>query len=106
MRHKHYDFIIAWANGANIEYLSEFGYDKIWVNSKYPVWDDNKEYRIKPEPKPDVVLYAYANNLIEDSYAFVSSAWSLNSLIFLDKKVNIKLTYDGETNELKSVEKI
>ena len=48
MRHKHYDLIVAWAEGKKIEKrLSK----KDWIDCHYPVWFDNDEYRIKPEPK-------------------------------------------------------
>ena len=60
----------------------------------------------KPEPKTDIVLYAYTNSLLDECNAFISNAKGFNSAFFSDKKVNIKLTYDGETNELKSAEKI
>ena len=105
MKHKHYELIIAWANGAEIEYYRNYGDDKIWVNCTNPVWDENREYRIKPEPKTDIVLYAYSGMAV-DNYAYLTSAWNLDSSVFLDKNPNIKLTYDGETNEIKSVELI
>lgn len=49
-RHKHADVIIAWANGEAIEYKNLP--DGRWYEIKYPHWDDETEYRIKPkEPK-------------------------------------------------------
>ena len=90
MKHKHYDLIVAWANGAKIQYLSynlecaelkRLGLGKncetrVWldcVNS--PNWYTDFEYRIKPEPKPDCVTY-------------------------------LKLIRDGETGKIKSAEVI
>ena len=103
MRHKHYDLILAWACGAEIEYFDYYG--KCWYGAKLPAWHDDFEYRIKPEPKPDIVLYAYSENCKNDGYAFMSSAWSdINSAFGI--KANIKLTYDGETKDIKYVEKI
>ena len=107
-KHKHYELIIAWANGAEIEYYRNYKDDKIWVNCTNPVWDENREYRIKPEHKPDIVLYAFAKSCDDDKkYAYLSPAYSL---YYIDKNIentpNIKLTYDGDTKELKSVEKI
>ena len=99
---KHYDLILAWANGAEVEYYRNYGDYKIWVNCTNPVWDENREYRIKPEPKTDIVLYAYSGMAV-DNYAYLTSAWAKDNL---SKTPNIKLTYDGETNELKSAEKI
>ena len=101
MRHKHYDLILEWACGAEIEYLD----GEQWIKALTPSWYEFREYRIKPEPKPDIVLYAYSENCKNDGYAFMSSAWSdINSDFGI--KANIKLTYDGETKELKYSEKI
>ena len=102
MKHKHYDLILAWANGAEIQY---YFYDK-WSPVKNPNWDNETEYRIKPEPKPDIVLYSYSTKLNFD-FASLTNARSLDHLRKnIETKPNIKLTYDGDTNELKSVEKI
>ena len=54
MKHKHADLIHAWADGAEIEF-----YDIThWVHMPKPNWVDAAIYRVKPEPKPDVVRYA------------------------------------------------
>ena len=64
-------------------------------------YKDDEMNRIKPEHKPDIVLYALADDC-KNNYGYLTSAWpSLNELT-----PNIKLTYDGETHEFKSVEKI
>lgn len=61
MKHKHAELIIAWANGAEIEYFSpntrEF--TPIWLGWG---WDTPlvKEYRIKPTPRPQ-----WQQNLID-----------------------------------------
>lgn len=48
MKHKHAELIIAWANGAEIEWFQDPGWEVI---SK-PSWGNDREYRIKPaEPK-------------------------------------------------------
>ena len=104
-RHKHYDCIIAWANGVEIEFLNQ---QNKWEYIQFPNWHDNFEYRIKPEPKTDVVLYAVAKSHDDNKkYAYLSPA---HSLYYIHKNIestpNIKLTYDGETNEFKSAEKI
>ena len=50
--HKHYDLIVAWAKGAEIQW-----YDgSTWITTLYPGWQPAQSYRIKPEPKPDVIL--------------------------------------------------
>ena len=101
-KRKHYDLILDWACGAEIEYLSKNGNCASWKYSEFPAWSEDKEYRIKPEPKPDIVLYA-SSGMAVDNYAYLTSAWAKDNL---GKIPNIKLLYDGETKELKYVEKI
>jgi hypothetical protein len=43
MIQKHYDLIIAWANGAKIEFKEPNGN---WSEAFYPSWDINTEYRL------------------------------------------------------------
>jgi hypothetical protein len=46
MKRKHYDLIIAWANGAEIEYFDT----NEWRYLSSPGFYEYKEYRIKPKP--------------------------------------------------------
>jgi hypothetical protein len=90
MKHKHAELIIAWANGAKIQHR--------WLHLKWedvinPNWDLGFEYRIKPEPKPDIVRYAEI-----DKNGIYS--WKC----FATPTQNIKYTFDGETGKLKSAE--
>lgn len=63
--HKHAAQIKAWADGATIEYENAPG---DWLVSNHPSWDPFTEYRIKPEPKPNVVTWhAVQNTGIESS---------------------------------------
>lgn len=48
-RHKHADVIIAWAEGAEVEYRSSVVGG--WVLARAPSWDEECEYRVKPPPK-------------------------------------------------------
>ena len=50
--HKHKDLIIAWANGAEIQYktLSKEKNNE-WEDIWAPLWSENTEYRVKPGPK-------------------------------------------------------
>ena len=52
---KHAELIKAWADGAEIEVKKPDG----WEIRFSPKWHPDNEYRIKPEPKPDVVKYMY-----------------------------------------------
>ena len=92
MKHKHCELIKAWADGAVIEHNNGLGY---WVEQSNPQWNTWDIYRIKPEPKPDVECLEYAE------FNFDSDDWIVNSL---ENKRNLKLTFDGETGELKSAE--
>lgn len=44
-KRKHYDVIIAWANGAEVEVLSEIGNG--WIKANNPQFLERREYRIK-----------------------------------------------------------
>lgn len=47
MRHKHYDCIVAWAEGKKIEFFDVTGE---WVEIVNPQFDERIKYRIKKEP--------------------------------------------------------
>ena len=88
--HIHAELIKAWADGAEIEV---FNYGQWWP-LEAPFWEEETQYRIKPEPKPDVV-----------SFGFVAKKDS--AVCFFSKQVsadNLKLTFDAETGKLKSAE--
>ena len=85
MRHKHADLIIAWANGAKIQILNTRTGEWDTLGA-HPCWPDICEYRIKPEPKPDLVMRAAG-------YAY-------------DVLSKVQLTFDGNTGELKDAKVI
>jgi hypothetical protein len=93
MKHKHYDMIVAWANGAKIQArLNGDG----WHDLTSPSWNGkNFEYRIKPEPNPDLIKYMVTNS--EDLCRWVSVT---------NAHANLRLTFDGETGVLKLAEVI
>lgn len=97
MRHKHADLIIAWANGAVIEYLSPVTEE--WQEISDPTWCLNIEYRIKPEPKPDVVKFLGCRNYGESHGEFCNSFGIVNHW-----HNSLKLTFCGDTGKLKSAE--
>lgn len=105
--HKHAELIKAWADGAEIQAKLAEGYGTgEWYDTDIPTWGLDKEYRIKPEPKPDVVLYSLVHRVVHhlpcSPYASISSAYAQ----FPDpqNQANLKLTFDGETGELKDAE--
>ena len=54
MKHKHSELIKAWADGAIIQV--KHSWDD-WRDTDTPSWGDGMEYRIKPEPKPDLTTF-------------------------------------------------
>ena len=88
--HKHAELIKAWADGAVIETKNKHSFVG-WFEDDEPWWnDDDYEFRIKPEPKPDVVKMFQANY----QCAFEVKPYD----------ANLRLIWDGETGELKSAE--
>ena len=53
--HKHKDMIIAWANGAQIQFQSPLMKENSeWENTWVPSWTEHLQYRVKPEPTESV----------------------------------------------------
>ena len=95
MKHKHAEVIKAWADGAEIEYWSNYEGRWILLNMESPGWELGFKYRVKPTPKPDVV-----KNVI---------CWFTNQILFESESEcgqNLRLTFDGETGKLKAAEVI
>jgi hypothetical protein len=103
--HKHAELIKAWADGAEIEQRNLSIEDAAEWHEFDTFWGDETsdlkwEYRIKPEPKPNVVK------------AFMLVSDALDSLCFYDvtgfprekNKQRIQVTFDGKTGEIKSTE--
>jgi hypothetical protein len=87
--HKHAWLIKKWADGAKIEFWSD--YTNRWEEDIAPCWVESLEYRIKSEPKQDKVCYT---TIKLDFYLTVDST----------SEDNLKLIFDGETGKLKSAE--
>ena len=77
MKHKHYDMIVAWANGAEIE--CGYGYEH-WIDAPCPSWAKDMFYRIKPTPRPqwqqDLIDAAKAGKVVE----FNDNGWYQSNL--------------------------
>lgn len=97
-QHKHSDIIKAWADGAEIEYRTHDSYNWLGICLGWS-WDNTLvvEYRIKPEPKPDVVEKYFASGYTKYGCVRVAEHW---------ERENLKLTFDGETGKLKAAEVI
>jgi hypothetical protein len=94
--HKHAALIKAWADGAEIEFRWDCLDD--WRRITAPRWDQDGDYRIKPEPRPDVVDYVRVGSFHRILVCPLEWARETNS--------NLKLTFDGETGKLKAAEVI
>ena len=106
MKQKHAELIKAWADGAEIEKRQiyckyQMNEEPIIVNEEWlpchsPTWAWNEEYRIKPESKPDYTTFL----------TFNEHGWSEApiSCYVRNSERALKLTHDGETRKLKSVE--
>ena len=84
--HKHAALIKAWADGATIQYKVRQGeWRDVYDND--PTWNDWEEYRVKPEPKPDIERFIRVE-IVERSVCLIHPS---------DGDRNLKLTFDGET---------
>ena len=103
--HKHAEVIKAWADGATIQ-ASNGIFE--WEDIPNPTWQLNLEYRIKHEPKPDVVeeRLLFWNMAIPADADIKDLSWArwLDHCRAYSAIGKFKLTYDGETGELKHAE--
>lgn len=97
--HKHAELIKAWADGAEIEV-----YDSLreWTHTEFPQWNESLKYRIKPEPKPDVVheIKVWVGGNAREKVVL----HMYNSETHKAHGSNLRLTWDGETGNLKKAE--
>jgi hypothetical protein len=98
MKHKHYDVIVAWAEGQKIQSRNAFGHWKDWENAMPPTWSENMEWRIKPDTKED---FAVSARVVFDEF-------SLSEYVKFSKigAHNVEFLFDGETKELKALRRV
>ena len=99
MKHKHSEIIKAFVDGIECEWFDS-------LNNKWQLIRELKEFdwgvgnvRIKPEPKPDVIKYLNRLNFFTTSVLWEESDYHIT-------KDCLKLTFDGETGELKDAKVI
>jgi len=98
--HKHAELIKAWADGASIqENVYEGKWFDIGINGGAILWSWKSDYRIKPEPKPDVVLYGKIS--VKSGYGFVEPVGVSPKRLNTDTCMFI---FDGETGALKDAQ--
>ena len=98
--HKHADIIKAWADGAEIEFFASHSNEWKPIGAN-PQWFESLSFRIKPEPKPDVVEHMSIYRNLNRRY---ESERPVGERIDIGYVGNVQLTWDGETGKLKSAE--
>ena len=90
IKQKHYDLIVAWAEGHQMEVFDNQFNE--WTASLYPSFLSGLKYRIKPVPMPDVVREALIVNSLSAGPLLYAASPS---------EANCVMVFDGETNKLK-----
>ncbi len=101
--HVHAALIKAWADGATIEYRDHDRRDGPWLATVSPTWSRHCDYRVKPEPKPDVVMYAMIKtepDKLHDGARI--TAVRANECLY--KTDTCMFVFDGETGKLKDAQ--
>lgn len=94
----HYDVIKAWADGAEVQWKRKT--ESVWYDCDEddpPLWKSSLDYRVKPQPKPDNIIYCEAQIDTDNAYFYYRSNVQHSTH-------NLKLTFDGESGKLKSAE--
>lgn len=104
MKHKHHDVIVAWAaDTSKVVQVFDLRKDQ-WVDHTYtPQWHLDREYRIKPEPLPDVVCKGIIE-LEHEKYPRPAEYRTKFRVSEHFEKDNVRVVFDGDTGKLKSVE--
>jgi hypothetical protein len=95
MKHQHYDLIVAWADGAQIQWLSIINcqWEDVDMNGKE--WHEHYQYRIKPRRRPDLYKYVDVRAVTDGICQWTTC---------LPDEANLGLIFDGETKQLKAAE--
>lgn len=94
--HKHAELIKAWADGAEIEFFSPHA--KVWVYTTIPDWNSDTQYRLRQQPKPDVIYYGVFDHL--NGQHEIGCCFSKEQDESIDQ---LEIVFDGETGKIKSV---
>lgn len=102
--HKHADVLHAIAEGKEVQYKHRISH--AWVTPEHvnPISNPEVEWRVKPEPKPDVVMYARVHEPRKGNIA----AYITNAFVNAEAvgQPNLRIYYCGETGKLKKAEVI
>ena len=107
---KHGEVLIAIAYGKEVEWFCDCAKEFTIMGKSdqiNPISRPDLEWRIKPEPKPDVVRYMQASMKFifgNSNSESTTNKNTTNNTDFQSPLDNLKLTFDGETGKLKSAE--
>ncbi len=99
--HKHAEVLRAIADGKDVQWQSMS--DGSWNDRRgifNPIVDCHNNWRVKPEPKPDVVRYVAASS----QWTGWTDIATAKQGSYGDAKNICKLTFEADTGKLKSVE--
>ena len=100
--HVHAELIKAWAEGAAIQRYNKTLQQWGDCDSTMLDWNPVANYRVKPEPKPDVVMYCCIDKKqYNNGHPYASVSWITNANPDLLKTDNVMFVFDGETGALK-----
>lgn len=91
-KHKHYDTIMEWAKGKDVEIYDL--YRDTWHAIDNPNWHEDVQYRIKQETPKDIVREALIVNSLSAGPLLYAAAPS---------EANVELVFDGTTGKLKGL---
>ena len=101
--HKHAEVIKAWADGAEIQSKVS---NSDWVDCSVPHWYEGSEYRIKLRPDYVEEITVFKNMAVGlINYINKDTHWLKNPNHY-SPIGNMRITFDGETGQLKSAEVI
>ena len=89
--HTHAALIKLWADGHPIQYRAVPHHGEWRDAPEHLIWEWSAEYRVKPQPKPDLTLFYFVSDHVVQC----------SSKIYMH---NLALTFDGQTGVLKSAE--
>lgn len=104
-KHPHADVIHAYADGAKVQFRAHK--DDDWLDILTPHFEPKFQYRIKPEPKPDIVSTAVLDFYGSHKRPVVRVSWSgehRQGNLSLPDSAILKFSFDGETGKIKNVE--
>lgn len=103
--HKHADILRAIADGKEVQFKGEYSGE--WLETNHvnlnPITHPALEWRVKPEPKPDVVhdIKVWLSGNANEQVVLICTTVKRKA-----RGSNLRLTWDGETGKLKAAEVI